>query len=104
MENGEEYGCDYECETWTYHYSILRFESYHARSVIPWMAPKSSYFKLTSPHIKVNQEYAVYDFSRVLGNVGGSLGMFVGFSFFDLVILFLTSSLAWLGSIFHCRS
>ncbi len=41
------------------------------------------YFKIVSPKIEVLKEYAVYDFSGILGSVGGSLGLFVGFSFLD---------------------
>ena len=38
----------------------------------------------------VYEEYYVYDFNGMLGSIGGSLGMFLGFSFFDLICHFLS--------------
>ena len=38
----------------------------------------------------VYEEYLVYDFNGMLGSIGGSLGMFLGFSFFDLICHFLS--------------
>ena len=32
----------------------------------------------------VNQEYLVYDSIGMIGSVGGTLGMFLGFSFLDI--------------------
>ncbi len=32
-------------------------------------------------------EYEVYDLSGIVGSVGGSLGLFVGFSFFDCLMV-----------------
>ena len=37
----------------------------------------------------VNEEYLVYDFSSLVGSVGGTIGIFVGFSVFDLVLLII---------------
>jgi hypothetical protein len=33
--------------------------------------------------VTINEEYLVYDFSSFIGSVGGSLGLFIGFSYFD---------------------
>ena len=33
----------------------------------------------------VNQEYLIYDWIGLIGSVGGSLGLFLGFSFLDLI-------------------
>ncbi len=41
------------------------------------------FFKVTSPHIDVRHEYTVYDFCGILGTVGGSFGLFVGYSFYE---------------------
>ena len=35
--------------------------------------------------IKVDEEYLIYGFADMVGSVGGSLGMFLGFSFFDQI-------------------
>ena len=42
--------------------------------------------KIDSSEVKVNEEYKVYDFNGILGTVGGSLGLFVGFSFLDCML------------------
>lgn len=44
------------------------------------------WLKLQGPDIKVHEEYIVYDFNGIVGTVGGSLGLFVGFSFLDFVL------------------
>ena len=38
---------------------------------------------------KVNQEYYIYDGLAMVGSIGGSLGLFIGFSFFDFLCLVL---------------
>ena len=35
------------------------------------------------------EEYLIYDFNGMIGAVGGSLGMFLGFSFLDFVFSFI---------------
>ena len=35
--------------------------------------------------ITVHEEYLVYDVIGVIGSIGGSLGLFIGFSFYDLI-------------------
>ena len=37
----------------------------------------------------VNEEYYVYDLASLVGSVGGTIGIFVGFSVFDLVVLII---------------
>ena len=37
----------------------------------------------------MQEEYKVYDFNGILGTVGGSLGLFVGFSFLDCMLFTL---------------
>ena len=32
---------------------------------------------------EVNQEYLIYDITGFVGSVGGTLGLFIGFSFLD---------------------
>ena len=48
---------------------------------------KGAWFWLEGPKIKVEEEYKVYSFSGIVGTVGGSLGLFVGFSFLDCLLL-----------------
>ena len=37
----------------------------------------------------INQEYWVYDTVGLIGAIGGSLGLFIGFSFFDCICVFI---------------
>lgn len=41
-----------------------------------------------SPPYKVSltQEYLIYDFIGMVGSVGGTLGIFIGFSFYDVIV------------------
>ena len=32
------------------------------------------------------EEYLLYDFSELVGSVGGTLGLFIGFSFYDMIL------------------
>ena len=43
--------------------------------------------RIEGKEITVFEEYVVYDFNGIVGTVGGSLGLFVGFSFLDLILL-----------------
>ena len=38
---------------------------------------------------KIFQEYYIYDGLAMVGSIGGSLGLFIGFSFFDFLCLVL---------------
>ena len=48
---------------------------------------KGIWFWLEGPKFKVEEEYLVYNFSGIVGTVGGSLGLFIGFSFLDFMLL-----------------
>ena len=48
---------------------------------------KGAWFLLVGPEVKVEEEYVVYSFSGIVGTVGGSLGLFIGFSFLDCLLL-----------------
>ena len=39
--------------------------------------------KFMSKTEEVNQEYLIYDITGFVGSVGGTLGLFIGFSFLD---------------------
>ena len=41
--------------------------------------------KYESMAIKVSEEYFVYDFANFIGTLGGSLGLFIGFSYTGLI-------------------
>ena len=42
-----------------------------------------------NPERKIFQEYYIYDGLAMVGSIGGSLGLFIGFSFFDVMCLVL---------------
>ena len=42
-------------------------------------------YKFAFDDVKVNEEYLIYDTVGVIGVVGGTLGLFIGFSFKDLI-------------------
>ena len=48
---------------------------------------KGAWFWLEGPKVKLEEEYIVYSFSGIVGTVGGSLGLFVGFSFLDCLFV-----------------
>jgi hypothetical protein len=41
-----------------------------------------------STSVTVNEEYLIYDIYTFVGSVGGYMGLFVGFSFFDFGVMF----------------
>ena len=45
--------------------------------------------QLTSPDLKVYENYAVYDFNGIVGTVGGSLGLFIGFSVMEFMLMLI---------------
>ena len=42
-----------------------------------------------NPERQIHQEYYIYDGLAMVGSIGGSLGLFIGFSFFDFLCLVL---------------
>ena len=46
-------------------------------------------FRFPSTKILNYEEYLIYDFNGMIGAVGGSLGMFLGFSFLDFLFSFI---------------
>ena len=43
------------------------------------------YYVFSSKEIEVNEEYVLYDETGVIGAVGGTLGLFIGFSFREII-------------------
>ena len=43
------------------------------------------YSSFTAPTVVVSEEYLIYDSVGMIGSVGGSLGLFLGFSFLGLL-------------------
>ena len=56
--------------------------------------PNETYFSLTIRYkppamVTLHEEYLIIDFYGMVGVVGGTLGLFVGFSFFDVITLLM---------------
>ena len=52
--------------------------------------------------VQVNEEYKVYDFTGILGSVGGSLGLFIGFSFLDMILYIINKTWSWCNLCGRC--
>ena len=101
--------CKPDCESWSYQVTkATHFTkkgdllSYHISSCTEYFCGftatnatfpdyngdfKGAWFWLNGPKVKVEEEYVVYSFSGIVGTVGGSMGLFVGFSFLDCLFL-----------------
>ena len=62
--------------------STTKFNTYHL-----WSDPKivEIYYWFSLNDIQISQEYLIYDLTRLIGSVGGTFGLFIGFSFYALV-------------------
>ncbi len=85
-----EVGCPLQCVTWVY---SIRTDGYHKSVMtstgITWneiWGGNKVWMKLVSPKVEVMKEYEVYDLSGIIGSVGGSLGLFIGFSFLQCLM------------------
>ena len=47
---------------------------------------KTWYYIFSSKEVQVQEEYLLYDITGFVGSIGGTLGLFVGFSFLDSVM------------------
>ena len=57
-------------------------------------------FRYENPgKVSIHTEYLLYDFISTLGNVGGTLGLFVGFSFSGLISFLLNAFIKTLETI-----
>ena len=46
-------------------------------------------FKFPDMTSRIHQEYLIYDWIGMIGSIGGSLGLFLGFSFLDVIFLMI---------------
>ena len=84
VSNTSQIGCPNECSTWDVHYNIDAYnKDAFYNSGLDYRSRKNVgnvWMKLLSDTVEVHQEIEVYDLSSIVGSVGGSLGLFVGFS------------------------
>ena len=49
--------------------------------------------------LQVKEEYVIYDFVGMISSIGGNLGLFIGFSFFDAFCWLLDLIQKWISNI-----
>ncbi len=77
-------GCLNPCHYWTYAVTTNLFSSRVARSLSGSTTPYTvMWFTYLSNMVEEHEEYEVYDFSGIVAALGGSLGLFLGFSCFS---------------------
>ena len=65
-----------------------------SKSVVGYIKNKKKIwieFSIKSNNLETHTEYLVYSFNDLIGSVGGTLGLFIGFSFVDLLKRFINS-------------
>ena len=79
-----ESNCTKMCTTLTYHGSVIygTGSSKNPRNLL-------IYFWFASKEIKIHQEYLIFDTNGLIGSIGGSLGLFIGFPFHGALISIL---------------
>ena len=53
------------------------------QAIIPESAPIEVCYWLRSKDVTYSEEYFIYDFKVIVGSIGGTMGLFLGFSFYD---------------------
>ena len=53
----------------------------------PTLEPRTvaTWYWMPTDEIQEQKEYLIYDLNGLIGFVGGTLGLFIGFSFFDIL-------------------
>ena len=82
--------------------TLLQYKSVGAT----WYNPKrnEAIFRMTfqkPPRVTVKEEYLIYDLLTMIGAVGGTLGIFIGFSFHDLFQGILSSCMSTVSMHLH---
>ena len=49
--------------------------------------PSRLYMYLASPNVMVHEEYLLFDFNSIIASVGGSMGLFLSFSFLECLLI-----------------
>ena len=85
-------GCPEECTTWIYKAGVEPMHANAMKTAALFVQkrpnPVNLWIALHSGKVEVQQEVEVYDFGSIVGSVGGSLGLFVGFSVLQCLLDF----------------
>ena len=87
MEVNELESCPKSCKQVDYYGNVKKTNSLE-RSWPEDMDVEVCY-GFSTMHIKVDEEYLIYSFPDMVGAIGGSFGLFLGFSFLDQLFIFL---------------
>ena len=70
--------------------SCIRTEYVGSQNFIQYSYPGLAFFwRFESTNIQVYQEYLIYDEIGMIGSIGGLLGLFLGFSFLNVIFYFI---------------
>ncbi len=89
MDRPEIFDCPLHCVHWSFDHQTINFNRDLLESVLAFTVNNSEmsrnvvWLKYMSSKVEVMEEYDVYDLNGIVGSVGGSLGLFLGFSVFD---------------------
>ena len=72
--------CSKACETFQYTGTMKQYHNFTNNSRVVHL----SYWFNHEDEVEVFEEYQIYEITSVIGSIGGTLGLFVGFSFFDI--------------------
>ena len=81
------YDCETKCEK---HCSEITYTG-----KVSWITRSSKVYnmswenKFASDKVEIHEEYVLMDITGVVGGIGGTLGLFIGFSFRDIVVWIL---------------
>ena len=85
--------CPHACTTFQYTGSIVKEKFYRQDSLKEVYLLKIYYFYDSPVSVTVFEEYLIYDMASLIGSVGGTLGMCIGFSFTGLISMILNQVL-----------
>ena len=54
-------------------------------------------YSLANERVRVMEQYLIYDAISMIGSVGGTLGLFIGFSFRDVISLVMNIFQNWIS-------
>ena len=89
----QDNSCPLACTTFQYIGSIMYERFYLQQPVDNAYILTMYYFYDSSFSTTVHEEYLVYDLISMIGSVGGTLGMCIGFSFTGMISWILTHML-----------
>ena len=72
--------CPSSCTQFQYQGKMKSLVGYVNDSKSIWMD-----YLFLSGYVEVHQEYLVYEIDDVIGSIGGTLGLFIGFSFLGIL-------------------